>query len=474
MEKILNWFKNKSVAYFIAIGTALLALIVAIVFLATYRNPDLATVMGNKAEGFVVDTIPVFLLAGFAVQVAVLLVPQYRFLQFAPVTMFGLAFYKEIILIPDFFVGKANGVEYNGGNFELNLFFFIAVTLIVIASIIPCFMGFYKKDADGDAEFPLKGTMRIAKVGASAVIIIAAVLASSLVAGSLINKAPKKQQGGTTSQSSAEPVKPAKDPITDEIRAAAEAVAYDYNPEEVIIKEQEDGYKYADNSDPGYYNPDLAGLSEGAKTRDGHNMVYYFEGIFSEGYHGGYGTYSAYLYLWDDGLFTGTSNNDKFKGYWYNSSIDFGKDEEGNDIADCLNMETNKNNYTSIITDAVKGFYQRQGYVHLNPGWGDRSVVVSGYKYYPDVAMFIDTDGVEEFKVGEVFNRENLWAANKVIKNLTYTPIMDTGSVKWTYPDGMLDENNKFAAAGTYQIQAEWSGFSTSVTITVKEAAQAE
>ena len=49
-------------------------------------------------------------------------------------------------------------------------------------------------------------------------------------------------------------------------------------------------------------------------------------------------------------------------------------------------------------------FYERQAYIFMYPGWGDgRSVVVSGYKYYPNVAAFIDTNGYSEMKVGEKF-----------------------------------------------------------------------
>ena len=469
MSKILDFFKNKSVGYFIVAGIALLSLILAIIFLATFNNPDVATQMGAKATGYTPETIGVFLLAGFVVEVAILVVPQYRFIQLAAIAMFGLALYKEVIIIPDFIVGKINNVEYNGGNFNLNMFFFVTLILIVVASIVAAFLGFYKKEEDANADMPVKGTTKIAKVAGSAVLVVAAVLGGTLVSNSLTNK-NARGNNNTQSSDSSGGKKTKKDPINDRIREAAELVEYDYDPEGVLIKEQE-LYCYSQSdadANDGYYNPDLAGLSH-SQTRADHHLIYIFEGVFSEGYQGGYGIHEASLYLWDDGLYTGKSKNDNFKGYWYNSSIDDGKDEEGNDVVDCLNMVSNSSNYTSIITDPVKGFYERQGYVHINPGWGDRSVVVTGYKYYPDVAIFIDTDDIVNFKVGEVFNRQTDWAANRVIKKLTYTPIVNVNEVTWTYPAGMLDENDKFVAAGEYEIKAKWKTFEDSVTITVTE-----
>ena len=477
MEKISNYFKNKSIGYFIAAGTALVSLILTLIFFATFSNPSVAAQMGSKATGYNPETIGIFLLAGFVVEVIVLIVPQYRFVQLAAIAMFGLAFYKEVVIIPDFIVGKINNVEYNGGNFGLNMFYFITLFIILVASIIPAFMGFYKKEEEATEDMKVKDTAKIIKVASSAVVVVAAVLASTLVAGALTSKTAGKNNNNNQNQktsSSSKEEKPKKDPINERIRAAAEEVDYDYKPNEVIIKEEEK-YEFSAPSataeNPGYYNPELANLKgKHSKTRDGYYLVYVFEGLFSEGYQGGYDSYSASLYLWNDGLYTGDSNGTKFSGYWYNSSIDYGTDEEGNDIADCVNMVSGDNNFTYIQTDPVKGFYQRQGYVYINPGWGKRSVVVTGYIYYPDVAIFIDTDGIESFKVGDVFNREMDWTANKVIKNLTYTPIVETGSskVNWTYPDGMLDENNKFTAAGEYEIKAKWGSFEDSVTITVE------
>lgn len=141
-----KFLKNKGIGYYLVIVATLLALVTAVVFFLTYRNPTLEAQMGNKASGFVVDTIGVFLIAGVVVELVVLAMPEFRFFQIAAVVMFGLAFYKDILVIPDFIIGKINDVEYNGGNFGLNMFFFIAILLVVLLAVVAPFIGLVKED----------------------------------------------------------------------------------------------------------------------------------------------------------------------------------------------------------------------------------------------------------------------------------------------------------------------------------------
>ena len=123
MEKVLAYIKSRTIGYFILAGLALFSLITAIIFFATYSTPSLIEQMGNRAEGLAPVTIGIYLLAGFVVELVVLVLPEFRFFHLGAVAMFGLALYKEIMIIPDFIAGKANNVEYNGGNFPLNVFY---------------------------------------------------------------------------------------------------------------------------------------------------------------------------------------------------------------------------------------------------------------------------------------------------------------------------------------------------------------
>jgi len=468
MEKIKEFLKNKGVGYYIVAGLALLSLIVAIVFFATYNNPELdpifhANPMGNKASGLVPETIGIFLLAGFVVELVVLVVPQYRFIQIVAILMFGLALYKEVLIIPDFFAGIANHVMYNGGNVGLNMFFLVVLLLIVIAAVVAVFIGFFRKEEDVKGNFVPKGATQFAITGVAAVVLVAAVASSTIISSNLVKKSASG--GGQSSQNSEKPAK--KDPITDEMRAAAEANDYDFDPTSVKIEQQEE-YDYSDSR--------LSGLSYSA-TREGHNLVYIFEGEYSEGYQGQYNTYLSGMYLWDDGVFAGKSNSTTFKGFWFNSSLTAPADDpetEEDESIDCLNMISNTEHFESIIAEPPMGgssdFYEVQSYIFMHPGWGDgRSVVVSGYKYYPDVAAFIDTNDSEQMKVGEKFVINSTWFFDKVIKNLKYTQIIPTSEIKWTLPDGMIDDSKRLLAAGEYEITAKWKDYEATATLTVTE-----
>lgn len=147
-----KFFKNKAVGYYLVIAAALLSIITAVVFFLTYRNPDLVTQMGNKASTYVPETIGVFLIAGFVVELVVLVGPKNRFFQIAAVAMFGMALYKDILIIPDFIVGKINKVEYNGGNFGLNMYYFISLLIIALLAVVACFIGFIKEDVVEEEE----------------------------------------------------------------------------------------------------------------------------------------------------------------------------------------------------------------------------------------------------------------------------------------------------------------------------------
>ena len=468
MEKIKQFFKNKAIGYYVALGVALLTLIFAIIFITTFKNPALSDgspVMGNKSVGLAPETIAVFLIAGLIAEVVVLVLPQYRFLQVVVVLLLGLALYKDIIIIPDFFAGIANGVMYNGGNLELNIFYLVMLLIIVIASVVAIFLDFLKSDEERKNSFIPKGIPQIVKAGAGGAVIVAALVVSLVISSSL----DKASGGGKVKVS----------PITEAMRRAADECEYDFDPTSVVIKEQE-------NWD--YNNAEMKGLAYSA-TREGHNLVYVFEGEYSEGYQGQYNTYLTGMYLWDDGMMVGRSNSDTFRGYWYNSSLTAPEDNpetlDVDESVDCLNMvsddEFTKSDggasftdkfFKSIITQPPMGgtndFYECQAYVYMYPGWGKgRSVVVSGYKYYPDVATFIDTNDTATMKVGEKFVVNSTWFLDKVIKNLKYTPVIPTSEVTWEIPEGMIDDSKRLLEPGQYEITAKWKDYEATATLRV-------
>lgn len=150
MESIKRFFKSKAVGYYMVAVAFLLALVLTIVFFNTYNNPNIpsindAPVMGNKSASYIPVTIGIFLIAGLVVELVVLAMPEFRFFHLVAIVMFGLAIYKDVLIMGDFFAGMGTGVFYNGGNVGLNFFYFIALIVIELVAVVASFIGFVKE-----------------------------------------------------------------------------------------------------------------------------------------------------------------------------------------------------------------------------------------------------------------------------------------------------------------------------------------
>lgn len=459
MESIKKFFSNKTVAYYIAVCDAILALVIGIVYMATYKSA-----IGNNAAGMVPESVGIYLLAGAAVQCVACVLPQYRFIGVFSIVLFGLSLYKEVFLIPDFIAGLANGVEYNGGSARMNIFYLVAQLVIIISAVVVAFMKFYKDEEEADAEFKnVGGALNIGKMAGGAVVVIAAMLISILS----VNSMKDKSAGGNTDTPAAggegedrPDSKPKWDPITEEIKTLAAANAPTNDPKDIVFAKEE-AYDFT--------TAELNAVTAGASTRTDHYLVYLFEGAYSEGYQGQYNEYYTNLYLWDDGIMTGKSNSQTFKGYWYN-------DMDGDGTTDCLNMVSGSEKYASIVCSKETGFYNYQAYVFMHPGWGDgRSIIVAGYMYYDAIALAVNTTKTGlDFKVGDSFKTSD-WTVNRILSNLSYGAVFNTpdGSAttqtKWTIPSGLIVDG-KLAQAGTFDLVATWGGLSVTVTINVAAA----
>lgn len=435
--------KNKKIGYYLVMAIAVLALALGIIFFATYKDA-----MANNAWGLVPETIGIFAFAGLALELVVIFLPQYALVHVGALVMFGVSFYKEVITIPNLIADEVNNVHYQGGSLPINIIYIVLQILIIALGIAVTFMGLYQDDKEEKEEFKaVKGTTNLVKLAVAGVVVVAAVLSSTLVTADLTKKANTGTGGNETSSKEEGPV---WNPITDEIKAKADAFDYDFDPASVIIEKQ-DEYDYND--------ADLKALNATAATREGHHIVYYFEGSYAEGYQGDYSETYAQITLWDDGLFGGKAKDTTFKGFWYNR-----KGEET-----CLEMVSNVDRYESIIAETTSGFYEKQVYIYLNMGWGQRSIICGGYMYYPEVALFIDagTNGEPlNFKVGQTYDRQS-WVAKRVLKNLAYSSVFKASEVRWTDPAGMAADG-KFAAAGDYEVKASWNGLEASINVHVE------
>lgn len=472
MEKVLNFIKTKAVGYFLVAANVFLALVLTIIFFATYKGA-----MANNASALVPETIGIFLIAGAIVEIVVLVLPQYRFVHIVALVMFGLALYKEIILIPNLIADEINNVHYQGGNLGTQIFYLITLIIIVSLAIAAAFVGFYKTEEEANAEMPIKGTNKIVKVSCCGVIALAAVLTSSIISLDMKAKMSVAKDSDTWT------------PINEAVKKAAADYNYSFDPSNVIIKEK-DQYDFTDA---------LVKNVPTTETREGHNMVYYFEGAYSEGYQGDYSSTYGYICLWEDGVYGGKINDIKIKGYWFNSSIEKGKDAKGNDIKDCLkmvsdytlndkitvnNQKVDNYKHNSLIAEDAKGFYTYQIYAYLNFSWGERSMILGGYEYYPEVALAINTqDSVLETYVGEEYDMSS-WVPTRVLKNLEFSSVFKPVDVTWTAEDGSVDiqyvdgQKNRgiasiigtFNSVGEKKVTIKWGGYEASVTVKVTEA----
>ena len=251
------------------------------------------------------------------------------------------------------------------------------------------------------------------------------------------------------------------DPITDEIKAIANAYSYDFDPTEVHFK-KEDLVDGSGNFD--FSSEDLINLPTNG-VRDGVNLVYKFEGSYAEGWQGDYTKMYAYLYLWEDGKFAGMSNKQAVRGYWYDSD----ENGEGNKLV----MVTSNNADGEIIATESTGFYSYQADISMNPGWGsNRSVRINGYMYYPEVALFIDTAdaNLDNLTAGSTLDISS-WRAQRVLKNLKYSPCFEDASHSVTWKVNGNDVSNgavNLNTAGTYLITAKWGELQASVVVNVK------
>lgn len=458
MEKILNFFKNKAIGYYLAAFVALFTLVLSIVFFISSKGT-----FPNSAAGIVTESIGIFLLVGAIIEIIFLMLPQYRFVHLISTFMYCLSFAVEVLVFAPLVAGKANNVEYEGGSFEYHLFYLIALVVILGICIAASFVGFFKSE-DGVAEdmkVSFSNKLKLIVVAVSAVVIVGGIVGAKVVEAQL--KKTKNIAEVVDDFDDPEPDYRADPLITEEIKAAADEKAYDFDPKSVIIKQQEK-YEFDD--------AELRNLGYTGTRSGDHHLVYYFEGVYAEGYQGDYSPTYGEIFLWDDGLYGGKIKDQNIKGFWYNSSIRKGS-RNGEDIKDQVVLVSNISRYESMICSKKQGFYNLSLYAYLDMGWGQRSMEMDGYYYYPDVATLIKYKSeTENFVVGETLIKGD-FATQHVMSNCKYGPVFKSGNVTWTWGSGMIDSNNIFIAAGEFTITSKWNGYTATKTITVKAAEEA-
>ncbi len=125
-------FKNKGLGYYVSAGASVLAVVMAIIVLATQ-----SWVIPRAVQGGALIAVP--LLIGVALQVVFTFVPI-RFAPAVSVICYGLALGITINKIPNAIADYINKVAYTGGNFGMCIFYLVTILLITIAVVVSCFM----------------------------------------------------------------------------------------------------------------------------------------------------------------------------------------------------------------------------------------------------------------------------------------------------------------------------------------------
>ncbi len=124
-------FKNKGLGYWICTGASVVSLILAIVVFATWDSalPD------SVNDGYIIGIV---LLMPILIQVLVTFLPI-RFSGVVGVALYGIALGTVILRIAQAVADHFNNVAYQGGNFGMCIFYFVAVALLVVACVTSCF-----------------------------------------------------------------------------------------------------------------------------------------------------------------------------------------------------------------------------------------------------------------------------------------------------------------------------------------------
>lgn len=246
--------------------------------------------------------------------------------------------------------------------------------------------------------------------------------------------------------------------LTPEIVETANNYEYSFNPESVVIKQKET-YDYT--------NSELINL-EVTEKRNNHHLVFMFEGRFNEGYAVDPPILiDGNMFLWDDGLYCAKLGDNEVRGYWYNSSL-----MNKEDTFDCLVLISSQEKYEENIVSLYSDDSYYQFYVPMfsSVSWGNRTILMQGYYYYPDVALgllkYQEPGNKQNYKIGDYFTTGE-YDVLRIMKNLKGIPIIHSEEIVWKIPEDMLDEHSNFYRVGSYIVTAQYKDLEASLTIFV-------
>lgn len=154
---MFDFLKKKRLGFYFIVADVLLAIILGIIFFATYKGDNGAGQlnMANDAYASIPEIIGLFALLGAMIDISALLVPELPFLHVIALACYGVSFGKEVFTIADVIAGLGTGIAYAGGNPALLLTWTALQVIILGLGIAAVFIGVNKAEEEmSDGEKP--------------------------------------------------------------------------------------------------------------------------------------------------------------------------------------------------------------------------------------------------------------------------------------------------------------------------------
>lgn len=370
--------KSKAPGSYLCLAAALVALVTAIIFLATQAT---AAPLGHTGA------MPgIILLAGVAAAIVLFLFPV-RFGALIQAIIYNIALYLVVVQLYFVFADVINHVTYAGGNAGLCVFYMAGTLIACLLSVAACF---FPQTADDD-KLSEKGGARVwVPVGALAVIAVCVGIFSVQGSRQPVSSVDNPSDPGATSDSS-EPFR----------------------------------FSLADNTFADKSIEELAAISREtweAKEAGG-EVAYYFEGQYTEGFSTIVDPGCLDMYCCKDGSMYGSFSGPTTSvgggtiqyvyGYWYNideaGEYNFVIHITGNQNLDGSTIATNVAGGADadvFIFDTDHGAYNWEASLSygLFGGMMTRNINIYGQEYAPAQSLTIDASNIRTFYTGDAFD----------------------------------------------------------------------
>lgn len=370
--------KNKAPGSYLCLAAALVALVTAIIFLATQET---AAPLGHTGT-----TPGVILLAGAAAAIVLFLFPI-RFGALIQAIIYNIALYLVVVQLYFVFADVINHVTYAGGNAGLCVFYMAGTLAACLLSVAACF---FPQTADDD-KLSEKGGARVwVPVGALAVIAVCVAIFSV--------------QGG---------------------RQPASGVDNPSDPGAASDSSEPFRFSLADNTFADKSIEELAAIPREtwAAKEAGGEVAYYFEGQYTEGFSTIVDPGCLDMYCCKDGSMYGSFSGPTTSvgggtiqyiyGYWYNideaGEYNFVIHITGNQNLDGSTIATNVAGGADadvFIFDTDHGAYNWEASMSygLFGGMMTRNINIYGQEYAPAQSLTIDASNIRTFYTGDAFD----------------------------------------------------------------------